>query len=220
MESVVSGRGKTGKLQVVAPLRVKSIRLPPEAMTLRDNVNFFAVDVTPAEYNGCGSTTTASKTSVTSDASGTPWRVMRRYSDFKTLADRLGPHACSFPDAPFPKKHRLCGLEVCFGGDEAEKLENRRRELEVWLQRLFVDTSPSRCQAFRLREFVEAPASFTPTASSAYSPTVSSAPAVASKTLPTIESYGLEELATAGPTLLESAGGSKPQSYDPHYMQQ
>jgi len=115
-------------MQAIAPLRVRSIRLPPHAMELRGDVNFFAVDITPE--------------------GGDEWRVYRRYDDFHALANRLGSEARSFPDAPFPRKHMF--------GVKDSKLDGRRRGLEVWLQRAFEHPLSAAMWIGPLRSFAEA----------------------------------------------------------------
>jgi hypothetical protein len=134
------GKGKAkGVLQVVPPLHVRSIWLPREAMDQRGDVNFFAIDITSED-----------------SAVASPWRVMRRYNEFKTLADRLGSQAHSFPDAPFPGKHMF--------GCTGQTLENRRRGLEVWLQRVFEHPASKGAWIGPLRDFVGAgQAPYTPT---------------------------------------------------------
>jgi hypothetical protein len=127
------GKGK-GKVQVVAALSVRSVQLPSAAMECRGDVNFFGIDVTPESMEGSAATA--------------PWRTMRRYNDFKDLADRLGPQTYSFRDAPFPKKH--------FFGCTGETLENRRRGLEVWLQRVLRHPASTNVWIPALRDFLGA----------------------------------------------------------------
>jgi len=132
------------------------------------HVNFFAIDVTP------------------DDGAAPPWRVMRRYNDFKALADRLGSQAYSFPDAPFPKKH----VFGCIG----PTLEDRRRGLELWLQRAFEHPSSTGVWIRPLREFVGAAIVSSP--ESAAVPLIPSAPdqaLLAASTGPTPEQMPQDE---------------------------
>lgn len=106
------GKGK-GKGKSFAPVVVieqtlqtfASVSVPSEGVEMRGDTHYFAIDVIPEE-------------------SGNPWRVMRRYNEFHELYSKIGQQA--YPDAPFPKKH-LFGLTL--------NMEDRRRGLEVWLQR-------------------------------------------------------------------------------------
>lgn len=68
------------------------------------SVTYFAIDVIPRD-------------------GGVPWRVMRRYSEFRWLRDILWPERKHYSD--FPRKH----LTRCIG----TKLEARRSGLELWL---------------------------------------------------------------------------------------
>lgn len=125
------GRGK-GKGAAVLypqqPLNVSFVRLPAEAIEQRGDVTFFAIDVTTL-------------------SGGSVWRVMRRYSQFHALQARLGPLSRSFPDAPFPTKL----IFAC----KDQKLEDRRRGLEVWLQRALEFPSSRGLWLRDIREFLE-----------------------------------------------------------------
>lgn len=102
---VVGNAGHPGLCSM--PIAIDSVSLPAHAVTSRDGVTYFAVDVTPAD-------------------GGAMWRVYRRYRHFhelsQLLACRKGSPALS---APFPGKTWL----PCFGG----ALEARRCALEAWL---------------------------------------------------------------------------------------
>lgn len=87
------------------PLGVSRVQLAPDAVELRGGVTFFAIDVWP-------------------DSGSPPWRVHRRYNEFRELAIGLGGRGQHM--APFPGKT----LSRC----EGARLEARRRELERWLR--------------------------------------------------------------------------------------
>ena len=55
------------------------------------------------------------------------WTVYRRYSEFKTLSDKLRSEGCAVPLLP-PKK--------LIGAFEIDFLRKRKDELEVWLKKL------------------------------------------------------------------------------------
>lgn len=103
-EVVVIGGGQ------LAPIGAVSVRLPSEALVRVGGVTFFAIDVLP-------------------DDGSAPWRLMRRYSHFHSLAS--SPEgACA--GVPLPRKH----LRNCAG----ERLEARRRGLELWLNQVVAQT--------------------------------------------------------------------------------
>jgi len=76
-----------------------SVRLPADAVADHGGVTYFGIDVIPEDQRA-------------------PWRVMRRYRQFHSLA-------CSPKVEHFPRKH----LGRCTGA----KLEARRLGLESWL---------------------------------------------------------------------------------------
>eukprot|EP00929_Paragymnodinium_shiwhaense_P061560 TRINITY_DN3074_c0_g2_i2.p1 TRINITY_DN3074_c0_g2~~TRINITY_DN3074_c0_g2_i2.p1 ORF type:complete len:369 (+),score=60.77 TRINITY_DN3074_c0_g2_i2:96-1202(+) len=126
------GKGKGKPAVIVAapepPLGVSSVRLQPQLVEQRGSVAFFGIDITP-------------------DDGGSTWRVFRRYNDFYALHNNLGARAQSYPDAPFPRKHMF--------GCAGQKLEDRRRGLECWLQRC-VETPGVTAQWTRyVRDFLE-----------------------------------------------------------------
>lgn len=110
------------------PLCITGISMPAEICDDRDGTHFFGINVFPE--------------------SGCSWRVMRRYNDFSNLHGQLGSTADSLPGAPFPGKSGMFG---CTG----ERLDERRRGLEIWLQRV-VEHPSSKCMwTNALREFLE-----------------------------------------------------------------
>merc|ERR1712157_51891 len=100
------GKGKARFALQEDSLDVRYVHLPPDAMETRGSINFFAVDVARRDGKTC--------------------RVMRRYKDFRNLFERLG--SPSFAGAPFPRKH--------YRGCTGQRLEDRRRALETWLERM------------------------------------------------------------------------------------
>lgn len=92
------------------------LSLPAEGVVWRRGVAYFGLDVVPK------------------DAGQAPWRVMRRYSEFHALMQRLqaakgavsGTNALEAIAAEFPPK--LLGL--CWG----QRQEERRSKLERWIQ--------------------------------------------------------------------------------------
>lgn len=80
---------------------ITSVRLSPRTVD-RGGVTYFAIEVVPA--------------------AGSPYRILRRYSQFRKLYQQVRHISC-----PFPRKH----LMVCTG----LALERRRDGLERWLQR-------------------------------------------------------------------------------------
>uniref|UniRef100_A0A7S2JRL7 PX domain-containing protein n=1 Tax=Zooxanthella nutricula TaxID=1333877 RepID=A0A7S2JRL7_9DINO len=112
-----------------AKLDVLSAKLPADAVDRYDNTVFYGVDIVP-------------------EPGYEAWRVLRRYNDFSNLAERLGPHAKSFPDAPFPGK-------LLFTSTDA-KLEERRVALEAWLQRVLARRPMPRLWLRPLHEFCHA----------------------------------------------------------------
>mmetsp|Transcript_151603 Transcript_151603/g.486464 ORF Transcript_151603/g.486464 Transcript_151603/m.486464 type:complete len:321 (+) Transcript_151603:164-1126(+) len=108
---VVLGRAPAGGL----PDRcVASVRLPADSLSHEDGITYFAVDVTPSSGEA-------------------PFRVQRRYHEFRELAmhiaQRRNQSDLSCFGAPFPKKTwmRKCTCQA---------LEARRGALEVWLNRV------------------------------------------------------------------------------------
>lgn len=130
------GRGK-GKGKVhqfheapVDTLCASSISLPADRVELRDNVNYFGILAVPS-------------------TAGFPWVVARRYNEFCTLRDQLGPQARAFPGAPFPGKTVF--------GCTGSALEGRRIALELWLTRV-IESPSSACRPWctHLKAFLEA----------------------------------------------------------------
>lgn len=98
----------------VAHIGKASVLLPPDAILCENGITLFAIDVLPADGSAS-------------------WRVRRRYNHFRALADSLrGIHA----DPPFPRKH----LFSCNHG--SEKLETRRKGLELWLNNVLTQMQP------------------------------------------------------------------------------
>lgn len=89
------------------PTLLLSVRIPREAMQCHGGVQYFGIDV------------------VQSSTSST-WRVMKRYRDFYHLNKYLRQLGPAWTVPRFPRKH--------FFGCTGEKLEERRRLLEMWLQ--------------------------------------------------------------------------------------
>lgn len=88
-----------------------NVRLPREAMQMVGGTQFYAVDVTPVQ-------------------GGQSWRLLKRYNDFdqlKKFFDVRQWGASSDYAGFFPIKH----MTGCTGA----RLEERRRQLEAWLQR-------------------------------------------------------------------------------------
>jgi len=134
-EVVVIGGGVAAEVANVGNV---SVRLPCEAMEYNGNSTFFAVDVLPQDGRA-------------------PWRVMRRYSHFDALAasmERPQSQQClgcfagftsgrmDCAGVPFPRK--------CLFGCVGEKLEARRRGLELWLNHVLSLTSNSYLNKFLL----------------------------------------------------------------------
>lgn len=127
------GKGK-GKGTHFAPVVVvqppvqtfASVSVPAGAAETRGDTHYFGIDVLPA-------------------AGGGPWRVMRRYNEFHDLYDKIGKHA--YPDAPFPGKH-MFGIGL--------NMEDRRRGLEVWLQRTVQHPNSRAAWARPLSDFLTA----------------------------------------------------------------
>ena len=137
------------------PQAVASVSLPAEAMEERDGATFFCVEAAAeGSLDGGG---------------GEPWRVLRRYANFHYLATNLGQRAQAYPDAPFPAKR----IGACAG----ELLEQRRKGLEVWLQRVVHDPMSQAAWAPHLREFLEARGGAEDEPASTPTPSPSPAPA-------------------------------------------
>jgi len=115
------------------PLAVASVHLVREATEQHEDVTFFCVE---AVADG----------SLDADGGGEPWRVMRRYSDFRQLGRRLGPRSWRYPDAPFPRRH--------VGPCTDAVLEARHCALEVWLQRVVQDPWSQGAWAGCLHDFL------------------------------------------------------------------
>jgi hypothetical protein len=113
-------------LPVQQPLCVSSVRILSDANERREGVSFFAVEVCPEDGRA-------------------PWRVMRRYNQFNSLASNLGAYQLS--EAPFPRKHLT--------GCEGAKLERRREGLEVWLSRVLKGAFKNPAWIPELRSFLE-----------------------------------------------------------------
>jgi len=64
--------------------------------------------------------------------SSSRWYVVRRFPDFESLAERLGPRCKKFPNAPFPAR-------VLIGTVKGSQLEQRRSQLEIWLTKVLED---------------------------------------------------------------------------------
>jgi len=107
------------------------VSLPDSGTEVRGGTIYFAVVVTPEQ--------------------GPPWRVMRRYREFNNLCSRLSPASTRFLGAPFPPKNILGALVELSG----QKLEDRRRGLEVWLQRAVQDPLARGPWIRPLRDFLE-----------------------------------------------------------------
>lgn len=86
---------------VEPPLQIRSVSLPREAISQANGVTFFGLDVRLETGEG-------------------PWRVSKRYNEFRSLASNLGLLA------QFPRKHML--------GCAGDRLEKRREKLEAWLK--------------------------------------------------------------------------------------
>jgi len=111
--------------QVLEALGVASVRLPAELIEHHSGVTWFTLEVCP-------------------DSGGPPWRVLRRYSQFHDLYNRLGVQVHNFP-----RKHLT--------GCEGSKLESRRKALEGWLSRTIQQSSNLVAWRSPLRTFLEAP---------------------------------------------------------------
>lgn len=121
------GKGYAPAVVVQQPvLAIAGVSVPAGADENRGDVHYFAVDVLP-------------------EGGGGPWRVMRRYNDFNAFHDKIGKP--SFPDAPFPGKH-LFGIGL--------KIDDRRRGLEAWLQRIIQNPSSRGPWAIALNNFLTA----------------------------------------------------------------
>merc|ERR1719433_315145 len=92
---------------LIGPFCAPNVVLPANAITERDGITFFAVEVTPARGSA-------------------PWSVQRRYTDFVELRTGLGLAEDSLPGSRFPPKL----LMFRWLGD---RLEARRAGLEAWL---------------------------------------------------------------------------------------
>jgi len=126
------GKGKGPPQVIVAqpepPLAITSVCLPPGSIEQRGTVTFFWVEVM--------------------SESGSRWRVMRRYNEFLALQRQLGPSSENLPGAPFPGKSFL----KCSG----EKLEVRRRGLEIWIGMAIRNPNCAGPWLRPLRQFLEA----------------------------------------------------------------
>jgi hypothetical protein len=98
-------------------MKVASLKLPSAAIQQRaaDGCTLFGVEVT-------------------AHGDQQQWTVLKRYNDFCSLRDGLGRGVLAMIDAPFPRKH----VRSVTGA----RLEERRAQLERWLQRI-VDVSES-----------------------------------------------------------------------------
>jgi len=123
------GKGKVVVVheEPVQPLAIQRICVSPELMEVRGDGTFFGIEVFPE--------------------SGNCWTVHRRYNQFHDLHNDLGSMFQSFPDAPFPRKHML--------GCTGQKLEDRRRGLEVWLQRALQQPGMRQQHTKLLRDFLQ-----------------------------------------------------------------
>jgi len=112
------------------PLAVAMALLPATLVEDRNNIIYFAVDVTPENAEA-------------------PWRVYRRYRDFLDLYRRLTALSpgLQFPGAPFPRKH----WRKCTGA----QLEGRRLALELWLLRVIEHPQSRVAWSGPLRQFFE-----------------------------------------------------------------
>jgi len=99
---------------------------------------------------------------------GGTWRVMRRYNEFNDLYEKTGKHA--YPDAPFPGKH-MFGIGL--------NMEDRRRGLEVWLQRTVQHPSSRAAWARPLADFLTAGRESVQSGAPAAAPYVPTAPPAA-----------------------------------------
>eukprot|EP00930_Biecheleria_cincta_P039307 TRINITY_DN2702_c0_g1_i4.p1 TRINITY_DN2702_c0_g1~~TRINITY_DN2702_c0_g1_i4.p1 ORF type:complete len:347 (-),score=37.57 TRINITY_DN2702_c0_g1_i4:168-1208(-) len=97
-----------------------SIHIPSDSIVQQGSVTYFAIDVVPEE------------------PAEAPWRVFRRYSQFRVLQDKI--HIA----AAFPGKH--------FFGCKGWKLEARREGLQTWLQAAV--SSPTALLQPGLRKFL------------------------------------------------------------------
>jgi len=76
------------------------------------------------------------------------WFVVKLDADFDTLAESLGPRSQELPGTPFPRRpgfRRLVG----------EELEQRRLQLEQWLQCVIVNSASRSKWAIELTEFLK-----------------------------------------------------------------
>lgn len=113
-ELVVIGGGAFPRIDKI------SIHLPSDSIVHRGSVTYFSIDVVPE------------------DPAETPWRVLRRYSQFHDLQDKTNIAAA------FPKKH----VFRCKGW----KLGARQEGLQTWLQAAV--SSPTACLRPALRKFL------------------------------------------------------------------
>lgn len=138
------GKGRTVSDLTTPHLGAMRISLPPGCMEARDGTTYFAVIATPEH--------------------GEPWQVLRRYKEFDALHIRLGHLSDRFLCAPFPGKTFLGA--ACTG----QKLEERRRGLETWLQRAIEDPSARGTWLRPLRDFLDSGRVFLQAAPAAAAP--------------------------------------------------
>lgn len=120
------GRGKGAIIAEAPPLRVSRVALPAQTVEERGGVQYYGVDMVMED--------------------GVAWRVMRRYNEFLALNRSCGEF--SEPGAPFPQKR----WRKCTG----ERLEARRRALELWLQRTLENPASRGRWQRALQNFLEA----------------------------------------------------------------
>lgn len=113
VQSIPAATAPAGAVTPARENAILEISLPRDGMETRSSHHFFAVDALLDD--------------------GQTYRVLRQFSDFEDLHRVTGQ--VSFHGAAFPPKKGL----FSFGKVQGLELEERRRSLEAWLQRLAAD---------------------------------------------------------------------------------
>lgn len=130
LTSTSGRRNSVVSRQIEPPLNIASVDIPRQGIREMNGVMYFTVQVVPI-------------------GGGNPWSVTRRYNHFSALRNSLhqvGPRPL-LKGYPFPRKY--------WTGTWGNRLEQRRRDLEVWLKTILIQSEHRSTWRGVLRPFLE-----------------------------------------------------------------